>query len=236
MKKLPVGFEEAYELYQPEEKKELLPRAYYEKLLEPYVLPADKKAYLDNALDAIEKDDKVLSFSNFFVWDMCSVRNKYDIAHGHCQRGAGIQNGLHGFGGKQGYIHRGEEHLVALVQQVGKSDFHRVKHLGGFVIFISQEDNAVTCQMPLQHGGIVTGDHDNFTDTGLAQGGHHPLGNGDGADTQHGLHHPLGNGDGADTQHGLEFSHSFGHTCGNDQRANLHNNILLKLQTKASCN
>ena len=79
MKKLPKGFEEAYGLYEPEEVKELLPRAYYEELLAPYDLPADKRAYLDNALDAIESDKKVLSFSNFFVWDMCSVRNKYDI-------------------------------------------------------------------------------------------------------------------------------------------------------------
>ena len=36
MKKLPLGFEEAYELYEPGEAKELLPRAYYEKLLAPY--------------------------------------------------------------------------------------------------------------------------------------------------------------------------------------------------------
>ncbi len=79
MKKLPVGFEEAYALYEPEGKTELLPRAYYEELLAPYDLPADKRTYLDESLDAIERDDKVLSFSNFFVWDMCSVRNKYDI-------------------------------------------------------------------------------------------------------------------------------------------------------------
>lgn len=79
MKKLPKGFEEAYELYEPGEEKELLPRTYYEKLMAPYDLPLEKRLYLDRALEAIESDKKVLSFSNFFVWDMCSVRNKYDI-------------------------------------------------------------------------------------------------------------------------------------------------------------
>lgn len=79
MSKLPEGFVEAYQLYEPNEEEFLLPRASYEALLAPYDLPSDKKRYLDEALDAIEKDEKVLAFSKFFVWDMCSVRNKYDI-------------------------------------------------------------------------------------------------------------------------------------------------------------
>ncbi len=79
MKKLPEGFVEAYEIYVPDQTKSLIPRNSYEQLLAPYNLPSDKKAYLDEALEAIEKDEKVLAFSKFFVWDMCSVRNKYDI-------------------------------------------------------------------------------------------------------------------------------------------------------------
>lgn len=81
MDKLPEGFVEAYELYQPDEIKELMPRESYESLLKPYKLSEPRKAYLDNALEAIEKDEKVLSFSRFFIWDMCSVRNKYDISN-----------------------------------------------------------------------------------------------------------------------------------------------------------
>ncbi len=81
MHKLPKGLSEAYELYDHKDEKpgELLPRACYEELLAPYDLPPDKKEFLDRAVDAIEKDDKVLYFSRFFVWDMCSMRNKYDI-------------------------------------------------------------------------------------------------------------------------------------------------------------
>ena len=79
MRKLPRGFAEAYALYVPEEGSGLIPREWYEKLLAPYDLPEDKRRYLDEALKAIESDEVVLEFSRFFVWDMCSMRNKYDI-------------------------------------------------------------------------------------------------------------------------------------------------------------
>lgn len=81
MNKLPEGFVEAYELYTPDDSKLLIPRDSYEALLAPYELSKDKKAYLDEALEAIESDERVLAFSKFFVWDMCSVRNKYDISN-----------------------------------------------------------------------------------------------------------------------------------------------------------
>ncbi len=79
MSKLPKGLEEAFKEYSPVYETELLPHAYYEKLLAPYDLPADKRDFLDRALAAVEADEKVLFFSHFFVWDMCSMRNKYDI-------------------------------------------------------------------------------------------------------------------------------------------------------------
>ena len=79
MRKLPKGFEEAFSLYEPDDSKELIPKDWYEKLLAPYDLPKDKRQYLDEALAAIESDETVLNFSKFFVWDMCSMRNKYDI-------------------------------------------------------------------------------------------------------------------------------------------------------------
>lgn len=79
MTKLPKGFFEAYKIYKPEEGNTLIEREYYEKLLAPYMLSEEKKAFLDAALSAIEADENVLSFSKFFVWDMCSMRNKYDI-------------------------------------------------------------------------------------------------------------------------------------------------------------
>lgn len=77
--KIPASFEEAYGLYESEETEGLLPRSYYNELLAPYNLPDEKRQYLDCALSAIENDKKVLSFSKFFVWIMCSVRDKYDI-------------------------------------------------------------------------------------------------------------------------------------------------------------
>ncbi|MCR4587505.1 MAG: hypothetical protein K5682_03750 [Lachnospiraceae bacterium] len=83
MRKLPKGLEEAFSLYQkehrPEHRQELMPHDVYEALLSPYDLLPDKKAYLDGALKAVEADERVLFFSRFFVWDMCSMRNKYDI-------------------------------------------------------------------------------------------------------------------------------------------------------------
>ncbi len=79
MSKLPKGLEEAFKEYSPVYETELLPHDYYEKLLAPYDLPSDKKEFLDKALAAVEADEKVLFFSHFFVWDMCSMRNKYDI-------------------------------------------------------------------------------------------------------------------------------------------------------------
>lgn len=79
MSKLPKGFEEAFAMYEPDDSKELISREWYEKLLAPYDLPSDKRQYLDEALAAIESDEVALTFSKFFVWDMCSMRNKYDI-------------------------------------------------------------------------------------------------------------------------------------------------------------
>ena len=79
MHKLPKGLKEAYDLYEPGNETSLMPKDEYEQLLLPYDLNNKEKAYLDRALDAIEADERVLYFSNFFVWDMCSLRNKYDI-------------------------------------------------------------------------------------------------------------------------------------------------------------
>ena len=79
LRKLPTGLETAFGEYEPVCPAELMPHDKYEKLLAPYELPADKNEYLDRALAAVEADEKVLFFSHFFVWDMCSMRNKYDI-------------------------------------------------------------------------------------------------------------------------------------------------------------
>lgn len=79
MTKLPKGFSEAFELFEPDDSTVLIEKEYYEALLAPYQLSDEKKAFLDETLAAIEADERVLLFSKFFVWDMCSVRNKYDI-------------------------------------------------------------------------------------------------------------------------------------------------------------
>ncbi len=79
MHKLPKGLAQAFSLYQPDGVSELMDHAEYEELMGPYELGDEKKQYLDEALRAIEADPIVLLFSRFFVWDMCSMRNKYDI-------------------------------------------------------------------------------------------------------------------------------------------------------------
>ncbi len=90
MRKLPRGLSEAFDEYRARIGRNtadvsdhtsavLLPHDHYEELLAPYKLPADKKVFLDMALAAVEADEQVLFFSHFFVWDMCSMRNKYDI-------------------------------------------------------------------------------------------------------------------------------------------------------------
>ncbi|MBO4415768.1 MAG: hypothetical protein J5824_07290 [Lachnospiraceae bacterium] len=79
MSKLPKGLEDAFAEYCSDDVSELMPHEKYEELLAPYALPEDKKLYLDRALEAVEADESVLYFSRFFVWDMCSMRNKYDI-------------------------------------------------------------------------------------------------------------------------------------------------------------
>lgn len=79
LNKIPMGLSEAYKIYEQDNSTVLIERKYYEELLAPYELSEDKKAFLDETLDAIEADKRVLEFSKFFVWDMCSVRNKYDI-------------------------------------------------------------------------------------------------------------------------------------------------------------
>ena len=109
------------------------------------------------------------------------------FAHGADQGRAGIQDGLDGPGGEQRDIHRGKEDPVAFAQQIPKADPHGVEHLGRFVILVAQEDDAVARQMPLEHGGVVAGDHDDLADPGLGQGRDDPLGHGNGADVQHGL-------------------------------------------------
>ena len=98
------------------------------------------------------------------------------------KRCPGIQQGTHRGSRKQRNIHRGERYGAALAAKIVKPNLYGVKHLGGFVGVVAKEDHAAAGQMPLQRYRVEAGDHDDFADSGLPEGCHHPLGNGNGAD------------------------------------------------------
>ena len=79
MRKIPKGFEESYEQYKPDDTSYLMTHSFFEEMLAPYGLDEKQHTYLSEALIAVEEDERLLYFSKFFVWDMCSARNKYDV-------------------------------------------------------------------------------------------------------------------------------------------------------------
>ena len=137
-------------------------------------------------------------------------------ADGAGQLRFGLQQRRYGHGGKERDIHRGKEDAVALVFQVGKADLGGVEHLGRGIVFIPEKDDAVVGQVPLQLLGIVAGDHHDSLDPGLVEGGHDPL----------------GNGDGTNVEHGLEVPHAGGHAGRHDHSADAHGTGLLSTSYK----
>ena len=113
----------------------------------------------------------------------------------------GLQQRAHRGRRKERDIHRREEQAVAFVAQIAQTDADRVEHLRRPVVFVAQEDDAVAAQMPLEQRRVVARDHDDLLLARLLEG----------------RDHALGDGDGADVQHGLEVSHSGGHARRHDQ-------------------
>ena len=68
----------------------------------------------------------------------------FSLTHGASQRCTGVQQNIHRLGSKEGHVHRREEDLVAFILQIPQTNFHRVKHLGSFVLLVSQENNTVS--------------------------------------------------------------------------------------------
>ena len=90
-------------------------------------------------------------------------------------------------GSEERNVHRREQNTVTFVLYIVQADPDRVKHLRRCILLIAQEDNSVAGQMPLQQKRLIAGHHDDLADTGLAERRHHPLGDGDGSDIEHGL-------------------------------------------------
>ena len=128
----------------------------------------------------------------------------------------GEQKGRDGHGRKERDVHRSEENAVTLVLQVGEADLGGVEHLGAGIVLVSEEYDAVVGEMPLQLLGVVARDHHDAGDPRLAEGGHDPL----------------GNGDGTDIQHGLEVPHPGGHARRHDHSADAHTANLLSANNK----
>ena len=76
---LPEGLESIYENHVPDGQKTLIDRAFLAKVFDKYCLPEEKRHAFMNALESIEKDEKLLGFTRFLVWDMCSARNRCDV-------------------------------------------------------------------------------------------------------------------------------------------------------------
>ena len=75
---LPVGIEEKYDAYEPNNSENLIDRDFLHGIFEQYHIPKDKKELLLSALEEIEKDSVLFYFTKFLIDDMCSARNRCD--------------------------------------------------------------------------------------------------------------------------------------------------------------
>ncbi len=76
---LPEGLEQYFALYQENNCKYFLELSFLEEIMNKFSLPAETQKLLREAVEAVEGDDKLLYFSRFLVWDMCSARNRCDV-------------------------------------------------------------------------------------------------------------------------------------------------------------
>ena len=88
---LPEGIEEFYEKYAEPSEKPFIRREFLHSLYERFELAKDQQEYLEKACEAIEKDETLLHFSKFLVWDMCNARNRcskddYQLLEPACMR------------------------------------------------------------------------------------------------------------------------------------------------------
>lgn len=73
---LPEGIEAFYNDFQDQEGEPIIRREYLNSLYTRYELSTEQQEYLNNACEAIEKDQVLLHFTKFLVWDMCNARNR----------------------------------------------------------------------------------------------------------------------------------------------------------------
>ena len=115
-----------------------------------------------------------------------------------------------GRGGEQGNVYRCKQDAVALVLEVGEADLGRVEHLRRGVSLVAKEDQPAVGKVPLKLLCVIARHDRDPADAGLVKGGHDAL----------------GDGDGADIQHGFEVTHAGAHSRRYDDSADLHKNRL----------
>ncbi len=76
---LPEGLEQYFALYQEGKGKYFIERSFLAEIFDKFSLPAETQKLLRSAAEAVEADEKLLYFSGFLVWDMCSARNRCDV-------------------------------------------------------------------------------------------------------------------------------------------------------------
>ena len=128
------------------------------------------------------------------------------FANRHRQINVCIHQSAYGVAGKEGNVHRREQNRVALVLQMRQTDFCRDKHIGGFIMFVAQEHQAVAGKMAFKGIGIKAGDHHNVLRACLTQGGNHTLCNGNRPDIEHWLEIPHARTHACSHYHGADYT------------------------------
>mgnify|MGYP000957579929 CR=1 FL=1 len=76
---LPEGLSVFYEAYPGSSEPYFIDRGFLAEVFSRFSLPQKERDLILNGVSAVEKDEKLLYFSQFLVWDMCSARNRCDV-------------------------------------------------------------------------------------------------------------------------------------------------------------
>jgi hypothetical protein len=76
---LPEGLEQFYGLYHANDRMYFIERDFITEVFHRFVIPSEQQNMILKAVEAIERDEILLHFSKFLVWDMCSARNRCDV-------------------------------------------------------------------------------------------------------------------------------------------------------------
>lgn len=75
---LPEGLEQLYETYPIQRQTFLVEREFLNNCFERFQVDSDSIRMIIEAVTVVEKDPFLFHFTQFLVWDMCSLRNRFD--------------------------------------------------------------------------------------------------------------------------------------------------------------